>query len=281
MCERQDTIVKQIVSSALAGVIALAVSAGAYEPQQWSTSSKPSFEPDAPVVYQAAGPDVASIQSTVDRFRAALGANNGSSPGPLEAGRREINWDGGGSTATSPVPTPFAGFLVSRGALFTTPGSGFVQAPVDGLASTFNNASYATIFQPFSPVRLFSAVDSNVTIADFFVPGGGDIPASTSGFGAIFSDVDQPDGRPRQYGERTTSASVRFYDVDSRLLYASAVPSSPGDASLSFFGIVFEDARIARVKIVSGDLAPGADDEKRKDVVMMDDFIFGEPKAVK
>jgi hypothetical protein len=80
----------------LAGVIALAVSAGAYERQQWSTASKPSFEHDAPVVYQAAGPDVASIQSTVDRFRAALGANNGSTPGPLEAGRREINWDGGG-----------------------------------------------------------------------------------------------------------------------------------------------------------------------------------------
>jgi hypothetical protein len=110
MCERQDTIVKQIVSSALAGVIALAVSAGAYERQQWSTALKPSFEHDAPVVYQAAGPDVASIQSTVDRVRAALGANNGSTPGPLEAGRREINWDGGDSTATSLVPTPFAGF---------------------------------------------------------------------------------------------------------------------------------------------------------------------------
>lgn len=44
---------KQFVFSALAGVIGLAVSAGAYGRQQWSTASKPSLEHDAAVVYQA------------------------------------------------------------------------------------------------------------------------------------------------------------------------------------------------------------------------------------
>src|SRR5215471_10868466 len=54
------------------------------------------------IVFQAAGPDAAAIQSTVDRFRATLGTtNNGNTPGPLPDGRREINWDGGGSTNTS------------------------------------------------------------------------------------------------------------------------------------------------------------------------------------
>src|SRR5262249_50715390 len=67
-------------------------------------------------VFQAAGPNAASIQSTVDQFRGALGTtNNGNAPGPLLAGRREINWDGGGSTNTSPGPTPFTVFLNSRG----------------------------------------------------------------------------------------------------------------------------------------------------------------------
>ena len=108
-----------------------------------------------PVVFQAAGPNPASIQSTVDQYRAALGAvNNGNAPGPLAEGRREINWDGGGSTATSPGPTPFTVFLNSRGANITTPGSGFVQAPLDGLVSTFGNPTYTTIFQPFSPVAV-------------------------------------------------------------------------------------------------------------------------------
>ena len=50
-----------------------------------------------PSVFQAAGPTAASIQSTVDAFRAALGEpNNANTPGPLAIGRREINWDGGG-----------------------------------------------------------------------------------------------------------------------------------------------------------------------------------------
>ena len=109
---------------------------------------------------------------TLDAFRLALGGiNNGVVAGPLADGRREINWDGGGSTATSLAPTPFTGFLNSRGSLFTTPGTGFVQAPTAGLADTFGNPTYATIFQAFSPVRLFSAIDSSVTIVDFFIPG--------------------------------------------------------------------------------------------------------------
>jgi hypothetical protein len=33
------------------------------------------------------------------------------------------------------------------------------------------------------------------------------------------------------------------------------------------------------VRITSGDAAPGPDDGGRLDVVMMDDFIYGEPQA--
>src|SRR5439155_9000241 len=68
----------------------------------------------APVVFQAAGSTAASIQSTVDAFRAAVGdPNNGNNPGPLKNGRREINWDGGNPNVldtTAPV-TPFNVFL--------------------------------------------------------------------------------------------------------------------------------------------------------------------------
>jgi hypothetical protein len=63
-------------------------------------------------------------------------------------------------------------------------------------------------------------------------------------------------------------------------LFSSFVPASPGDGSLSFFGIVFEDARIAQVRITSGDIAPGPDDDKDHDVVMMDDFLYGEPQPL-
>lgn len=232
----------------------------------------------APIVFQAAGPTISSIQGSVDGFRAALGTpNNGNTVGPLAAGRREINWDGGGSTATATTPTPFPGFL-NRGALFTTPGTGFVQAPPAGLVTTFNNATYDTIFQAFSPVRLFSAIGSNITQVDFFVPGSANISATTTGFGAVFTDVDQP-GISKK-GRRGSSSQIEYFGVDGELLFTIFVPASPGDGSLSFVGIVFADARIARVRITSGDVAPGPDDDGKVDIVMMDDFLYGEPRPL-
>jgi hypothetical protein len=237
-----------------------------------------------PIVFQAAGPTPAAIQSTVDQYRAALGAvNNGNNPGPLGSGRREINWDGGGAIVTTPGPTPFTAFLNTRGANITTPGTGFVQAPLDGLVTTFGNPTYATIFQAFSPVRFFSPVGSNRTLVEFFQPGsGGDIPATTTGFGAVFSDVDRPNGGGSggKGAIRKGSTLIEYFDQDHRLLFSSFVPASPGDASHSFFGVVFEDARIARVRITAGDRAPGRDDTPGRDIVMMDDFFYGEPTAI-
>ena len=243
--------------------------------------------PSTPIIFQAAGPNAASIQSTVDAFRAALGEpNNGSDPGPLPAGRREINWDGGGSDSTTAPETPFDGFLDSRGSRFTTPGIGLSQAPASGgpeggLAVLFDNPSYATTFVPFSPVRFFTPVDSNVTDAWFFVPGtDGSMPATVSAFGAVFADVNEPDGlgRDQQAKDRGASVRVDYYGVGNQLLFSSVVPSSPGVGSLSFFGVQFDDARIARVRITTGDVAPGPNDSVNRDIVVMDDFVYGEPQ---
>jgi hypothetical protein len=244
-------------------------------------NTKKDFVP--PIVFQAAGPTITSIQGSVDGFRAALGANNGitAPPQPLTEGRREINWDGGNpaNTATTLTPTPILDtFLIGRGARFTTPGSGFVQAPASGLAAAdvFGNPSYATIFKAFSPSRLFSPIGSNVTDTLFFVPGGGEVRATTRGFGAVFTDVDQPGASKK--GKHGASSQIEYFDADGELLFTSFVPASPGDGSLSFFGIVFEDARIARVRITSGNVAPGPDDDAKLDIVMMDDFLYGEPQ---
>jgi hypothetical protein len=247
-----------------------------------------------PIIFQAAGPSADSIQSAVDAFRAALGnPNNGNNPPPLDrSGHREINWDGlnpPNVLDTTPPVTPFNTFLNNRGAQFTTPGIGLSQAPVSGgpeggLEKLFNNPTYATIFSTFSPSRLFTPVGSNITEALFFVPGtnGGD-PATVTGFGVVFTDVDEPDGigrRGKRGNPRGASTLMEYFDVDGRLIFSSFVPASPGDGSLSFFGIVFDDARIARVRITTGDVAPGPDDDEKRDIVMMDDFIYGEPQPL-
>jgi hypothetical protein len=241
----------------------------------------------AQVVFQAAGPTAESIQGAVDAYRAALGdPNNGNAVGPLATGRREINWDGGGSDATTAPVTPFNVFLNTRGGQFTTPGTGLSQAPPSGgpqggLAVLFNNPSYGTIFSTFSPLRLFTPVGSNLTEALFFVPGtNGAEPAVVSGFGAVFAGVDQPDGGPRQKHGRRASTSLEYFGSDGTLLFSSFVPASPEDGSLSFFGIVFDDARIARVRITAGNVAPGPNNDEKHDIVMMDDFIYGEPQPL-
>ena len=268
---------KRVYIGSLVVVMSLLVAGSVQQTVQAEGTEKAKAKDLDPLVFQAAGPSAASIQSMVEAFRAAIGgANNGNTAGPISGGRREINWDGGGSTATSIVPTPFDGFLVNRGGRFTTRGDGFIQAPVEGLAATFNNPSYATEFKAFSPVRLFSPLDSNVTTAQFFVPGGGEVPATTKAFGVVFSDVDQQNGK---WGHGATTA-VLFYGVHGNLLYRAEVPASEGEASFSFVGVLFDEARVAFVRIRTGNALPGADDDRTRDVVMMDDFIYGEPQAV-
>ena len=118
----------------------------------------------------------------------------------------------------------------------------------------FNNPTYATIFTTFSPSRLFTPVGSNVTDGSFFIPGtNGASPATVTGFGAVFTDVDQPDGgKPHK-----ASTLIEYFDRDGKRIFSSSVPASPGDGSLSFFGIKFNDARIASVRITTGELPRG------------------------
>jgi hypothetical protein len=233
-------------------------------------------------VFQAAGPNAASIQGTIDQFRGALGgANNGNAAGPIDGGRREINWDGGGATTTAIGSTPFDVFLNTRGNRSVTPGTGFVQATPQGLADLFGNPSYATIFRAFSPSRLFSAIGSNVTDTSFFIPGtAGATSAATRGFGVVFTDVDLPDGSGpgTKRGNRKASTLIEYFAADGSLLYSSFAPASPGDGNFSFIGIVLNSASIARVRITAGGAIPGEDDSL--DAVVMDDFIYGEPKAI-
>jgi hypothetical protein len=95
----------------------------------------------------------------------------------------------------------------------------------------------------------------------------------------IFTDVDQPDGSGpgNKRGNRGSSTLVQFFDVNGRLLFSSFAPASPGDGGFSFLGIKFNDPRIVTVRIIAGNVAPGPNDDDANDIVMLDDFIYGEP----
>ena len=231
----------------------------------------------AATTFSASGADAAAIQATVDAFRAALGnPNNLNAPGPLASGRREINWDGGNPAlvnGTAPV-TPFTTFTNTRGATFTTPGTGLTQAAVTGgtLSLDLINATYADLFAPFSPSRLFSPIGSNETDGSFSIPGtNGVVPAGVRGFGAVFSDVDL-----------ANITSIQFFDIFGASLGVFDVLPFAGNKTFSFLGITRDPSEtlIGSIRILTGNAALGPNETATTDLVVMDDFFFAEPQAV-
>jgi hypothetical protein len=93
--------------------------------------------------------------------------------------------------------------------------------------------------------------------------------------------IDLPDGSgpSTKRGNRHASTLIEYFSADGEVLFSSFAPASPGDGDLTFFGIVFDEARIARVRITAG-ATPGPDDSRRVDVLTMDDFLYGEPQPI-
>lgn len=223
-----------------------------------------------PVVREATGANAVAIQAAVDAFRNDLGnPNNGTAAGTQAGGRREINWDGGGAAATPTItPSPMLTFS-GRGSSFFTPGVGFEISGAPSAEFGELNGTYPTIFAAFSSPRIFTALNSNVTDVVFHIPGDTATLAASTGFGAVFTDVDSQ-----------TSTKMEFYTPDGVLLYERFVPYTQGSESLSFLGVSFNAGElVGRVRIISGNAALGPDEAGNLDLVVMDDFLFGEPVA--
>ena len=228
----------------------------------------------APITFSASGSSPAGIQATVDAYRADLGTLNPNVAGSFGSGRREINWDGVPDAFSAPnlFPANFFNVNSPRGVLFTTPGTSFqVSATAaSGTPVEFGNisATYPGLFQTFSAQRLFTALGSNVLDVNFFVPGT-TIPALTRGFGSVFADVDL-----------ANTTSLQFFDASNTSLGTFFVPAgTTANESLSFFGVDFGSNIVARVHITNGNAALGPNEAGALDLVVMDDFLFGEPVA--
>jgi hypothetical protein len=214
------------------------------------------------------------IAPLVEHYRKLLGeTNNGNAPGPLPSGRREINWDGIPDEKAAPAFLP-PDIFRNRGAILRTPGRG-VQASAKpgnpkGIRPRFGhiNPTYEKIFKPYSGERLFSPVGSRFVDLTFVVPGTKE-RAVVRGFGAVYVDTDLP------------HTSFHYFDKDGRSLGKFPVPAQ--NEGFTFLGVVFEEPIVARVRIEYGTTALGPNDNPRrkKDVSVMDDFIYGEPQAIR
>ena len=226
----------------------------------------------AQIVRSAAG-DTTAVTAARDQFRADLGGGTvAGANGSFGGVRREINWDGVPDILADPnlLPANFFNVNSPRGVVFSTPGAGF---EVSANAASFApvqfgdvNATYPSLFEPFSPQRLFTAVGSNIVDVNFFLPGT-TTAALTRGFGAVFSDVDLAGVTSIQlFGAGFTPLGTFF-----------AQNVAGGNETFSFVGVSFADPTIARVRITSGNAALGPNESPTLDLVVMDDFLFGEP----
>lgn len=228
---------------------------------------------------EGAAADAAGLQPTVDAYRALLGEpNNGSAPGSQPAGRREINWDGTPDAQSAPnlLPADFFNTTVPRGAVFSS-SSGKFQVSADSDNPTLTavrfgniNSQYPANFGAFSLQRLFTPLGTNKMSVRFFEPGTSK-PATVKGFGAVFTDVD-----------KAGVTKVELYDRWGAQLWWQAVPKGPtASRSLSFLGVK-TTADVYEVRITTGNapLSSANTDTSARDVVVLDDFLYGEPKAL-
>jgi hypothetical protein len=241
------------------------------------------------------GSGTAAATAARDNFRTAIGGGTiAGTNGSFGGVRREINWDAVPANFAAPNNLPLDFFNVNspRGIVFGNFATGMQvsgattdSGPGQPASPNFGNIdpSYTTTFAPFSPQRLFtpfgramqSSHPPNVTSVYFFVPGT-DTPAVVNGFGCVFSDVDQAD-----------VTNIEYFDTVDRSLGEFYAPAIAGNQTVSFLGVLFSDKIVARVDITAGNFAPdagivdggGPPDVIPYDLVVMDDFLYGEPVA--
>ena len=228
--------------------------------------TKPASGPQATVV-TATG----DIAAKVADFRTLLGdPANGGTAGQQAAGRREVNWDGAGARPfnnQNGFPVDFFNNNVKAGLLYV--GASFRNDSTQFLEI---NPTYANQFKAFSPKVMFSAVGGNVITTVFRVAGEA-TPAGVTGFGAVFSDVDLDN-----------TSSIELFDKDGVSLGRYVAPRRSDANGLSFVGAKYDAAIVASVKITCGNGALGVGvndlgDGGTLDLVVVDNLIYGEPKA--
>jgi hypothetical protein len=238
-------------------------------------SKDDAYAPDpVPQVKATVVTGTGDITAKLTEFRNIIGSVLNTAPGAT-GGRREVNWDGvpAANTNNNAFPAdffnstdPLASNGRKRGLVYANTGTSF---RVDSTDFSEIEATYATEFDAFSPKRTFAYLGTNVTEAIFKIPGT-NTDASVTGFGVIFTDVDD-----------TTSTTMEFFN-GTKSLGVFKVPAKSG-SNFSFLGVHFPEEKITRAKITAGNgvLGSGVKDISSggtKDLVVMDDFLYDEPK---
>lgn len=248
--------------------------------QRYRLSMESLEERAVPAAYyfENAASNAAGLTSTIDNFKTKLA-------GPLidsfnqvaaASGYRDVGFDGLSNGVINPLAGNYFTQSVSRGLLLSTPGSGFQVSQSAGGTQRFGNIdpSYTSLFTTFSATQLLTPMGSRITDVTFTDPQNPQNTgnATVRGFGAIFSDVDDPNSTTFEAfgmvgGVETSLTGVRNVQVMNN--------------GLSFVGVVFsEGERITRVRLTSGNtaLAAGQLETGGADLVVLDNMLYSQPQ---
>jgi hypothetical protein len=232
-------------------------------------------------------------------------------PGPLELGHREVVWGGvpevlRNKTTFKPEffdrqPGGTAG--VQGGIIFTaTDGTGQeVNDALDGATPDVttvgppnnenaevggdfsnHNLAFAGDLLSFTQSASFAPLGTTITDITFHVAASA-TPAVVDGIGIVFTSVDKAQTSYIELFDEQDRSIARVYaPVQSHGPFPVAGPLSADEFPFSFAGYIDHDARIARVRVVTGevpvDTAANDIPEGNQDVVIFDDVYYGEPR---
>ncbi len=168
------------------------------------------------------------------------------------------------------MPADFFNVNSPRGAVFSTPGTGFLVSANAGL-TTPNPLRVSRAISRYSALSDCSPqLNSPITDVSFFVPGT-TTAATTSASGAVFVDV-----------EVANLTKMEFFDQSNALIFSSVRLWSEGNQGLSFLGARPPMPGSASAASVSPQASipsfPMACSETPNDeLVAMDDFLYAEP----
>jgi hypothetical protein len=224
-----------------------------------------------PQVFKATG----DINGAITDFRNLFG-NLNTTPGATD-GRREINWDGvPDNMVGQALPNDFfnpteAGAPIARqrGLIYAAGGGEFQVSNTN--FSDIDPASAGEL-STFSGTKTFANISTNLWPIGFQVAGE-TTAAFSKGVGIVFSDVDLPN-----------STSLEFFEGE-KSLGKFFVPPHTTTSSFSFLGVYFPgNERITKVQVKhDGILSDGEKDISAggpHDLVIFDDFIYGEPQKL-
>ncbi|MCE9573550.1 MAG: hypothetical protein K8W52_10370 [Deltaproteobacteria bacterium] len=231
--------------------------------------------------------------------------------GPLSTGHREVVWDGVPEALRNKGtfnPAFFdrqagAAAGVQGGIIFTaasgtglevndaldgaTPDPTTVGPPTNQNASlggdfSNHNPAFAGDLLSFTQSASFAPLGTTTVDITFHVAASSK-PAVVDGLGIVFTSVDKPQTTYVEFFDEQERSIARVYaPVQSPGPFPVAGPLAANKIPFSFAGYIDHDARIAHVRVVSGELPvdTAASDMPagNQDVVIFDDVYYGEPR---